>query len=106
MRGEPDSGARNRGVEQDLAPQSEAELREQAIGNLKKKRDFRAHVLIYVLVNAFLIGIWAISGAGFFWPAFVLGGWGIGLAANAWDVYGRKPISESEIQRESERLRG
>ena len=37
--------------------------------------------------------------------AFVLGGWGIGLAANAWDVYGRKPISEAEIQREAERLR-
>ena len=93
------------GMESELPPQSEDELRERAIGSLKKKRDFRAHVLIYVLVNAFLIGIWAISGAGFFWPVFVLGGWGIGLAANAWDVYGRKPITESEIQRESERLR-
>ncbi len=46
-----------------MAPRSEDELREQAIGSLRK-------------------------------------------AANAWDVYGRKPISESEIQRETERLRG
>ena len=27
-------------------------------------------------------------------------------AANAWDVYGRKPISEDEIRRETERLQG
>jgi hypothetical protein len=85
--------------------QTEAELREQAVQSLKKKRDFRTHVVMYVIVNAFLIGIWAISGAGYFWPAFVLGGWGIGLVGNAWDVYGRKPISESEIAREAERLR-
>ncbi len=92
-------------MEAEVTPQSEDQLREQAISNLKKKRDFRTHLLMYVLVNAFLIAIWAISGAGFFWPMFVLGGWGIGLVANAWEVYGRKPISEPEIQRESERLR-
>jgi hypothetical protein len=86
--------------------QTESELREQAIASLRKKRDFRTHLVMYVLVNAFLIGIWAITGAGFFWPAFVLAGWGIGLVANAWDVYGRKPISEAEIARETERLRG
>jgi hypothetical protein len=27
------------------------------------------------------------------------------VAANAWDVYGRKPITEDEIRREAERLR-
>ena len=46
---------------------------------LKKKADFRVHVLIYVLVNTFLIAIWAMSGAGFFWPVFPLVGWGSGL---------------------------
>jgi hypothetical protein len=87
--------------------QSEQELREQAIGRLKKKRDFRGHVFIYVAVNAFLVVIWAITSGGdnFFWPIFPILGWGIGVAANAWDVYGRKPISEDEITREAERLR-
>jgi hypothetical protein len=66
----------------------------------------RTHLVMYVVVNAFLIGIWAVTGAGFFWPVFVLGGWGIGLIGNAWDVYGRKPISEAEIAGEAERLRG
>ena len=31
-------------------------------------------------------------------PIFPIAGWGIGLAANAWDVYGRRPISEAEIR--------
>jgi 2TM domain len=42
----------------------------------------------------------------FFWPVFPILGWGIGVAANAWDVYGRKPITEDEIRREADRLRG
>jgi 2TM domain len=42
----------------------------------------------------------------FFWPIFPLPGWGIGVVANAWDVYGRRPISEDEIRRETDRLRG
>ena len=86
-------------------PDSEQELRKLAVSRLKKKRDFRTHVAIYVIVNAMLVGIWAVTGAGFFWPIFPILGWGIGVGANAWDVYGRKPITEDEVQRETERLR-
>jgi hypothetical protein len=75
------------------------------LSSLKKKRDFRSHVFIYVAVNTVLVVIWAITSAGFFWPIFPILGWGIGVAANAWDVYGRKPITEEEIAREAERLR-
>ena len=50
--------------------------------------------------------IWLVTGSDFFWPIFPIVGWGIGVAANAWDVYGRKPISEGEIQQEMSRLRG
>ncbi|MGH2990553.1 MAG: 2TM domain-containing protein [Solirubrobacterales bacterium] len=87
---------------------SEQDLRDQAVTSLKKKRDFKVHVLMYLLVNAFLVVIWAVSKDGdeFFWPIFVIVGWGIGVVANAWDVYGRKPISEDEIRREQDRLRG
>ena len=84
---------------------SEADLRQQAVRSLKKKQDFRSHVVAYVLVNALLVGIWAATGANFFWPIFPIIGWGIGLAFNAWDVYGRKPISEDRIREEQERLR-
>lgn len=90
----------------EAAPRNEQELREQAVSSLKKKRDFRGHVFIYVAVNTMLVVIWAVTGAGFFWPIFPILGWGIGVAANAWDVYARKPISEDEIRRETERLQG
>ena len=42
--------------------------------------------------------------AGFFWPAFPLVGWGIGLVFHTWDVY-RQPFSEDQIRHEMERLR-
>lgn len=90
----------------EATPSTEGDLREQAVAQLKKKRDFRSHVFIYVAVNAMLVVIWAITGADFFWPIFPILGWGVGVAANAWDVYGRKPISEEEIRRETQRLRG
>jgi hypothetical protein len=83
---------------------SEADLRQQAIRSLRKRRDFRSHVVAYVLVNALLVAIWAVTGADYFWPIFPIAGWGIGLAFNAWDVYGRRPISEAEIAEEQRRL--
>lgn len=86
-------------------PRGEEQLRDQAVARLKKKRDFRAHALMYVLVNALLVVIWAVTAAGFFWPIFPILGWGIGLAANAYDVYGRKPFSDEEIRREAQRIR-
>lgn len=83
------------------------DLREEAVKQLKKKRDFQTHLVVYVAVNAMLVGIWFVTGAdGIFWPIFPILGWGIGLVANAWDVYGRRPITEDEIQREIERQRG
>jgi hypothetical protein len=79
------------------------ELRERAIARLKKKRDLGAHVLAYVLVNAVIVAIWAVTGSGYFWPIFPILGWGIGLAFNVWDVY-RRDLTEAEIQREMDVL--
>jgi hypothetical protein len=80
--------------------------REQAVERLKKRRDFHNHLVVYVVVNAALWGIWAITGAGYPWPAWVTGGWAIGLLLNAWEVYYRTPITDAEVQREIERMRG
>jgi 2TM domain len=89
----------------DSTPTSEDSLREEAIKSLKKKQDFHGHVLIYVMVNALLWGIWALTGSGFAWPLLVTLGWGVGIVMNVWDVYLRRPIGEVEVRREIERLR-
>ena len=80
-------------------------LRERAVTRLKKRRDFHGHILVYLLVNAFLVVIWAVtSPGGFFWPVFPLVGWGIGVVMNAWDVYVAEDVTEDRIQREMEHL--
>ena len=78
-------------------------LREAAIERLKAKRDFQSHVAAYVIVNVGLVVIWALSGAGYFWPIWPILGWGVGLAFNAWAVYVRKPITEDDIRAEMTR---
>lgn len=80
-------------------------LRERAVKRLKKRRDFYGHILVYLLVNAFLVVIWAVtSPGGFFWPVFPLVGWGIGVVMNAWDVFWAEEVSEDRIQREMDHL--
>ena len=81
-------------------------LRERAIKRLKKRRDFSGHLLVYVLVNAFFVVIWAVTTDthGFFWPVFPIVGWGIGVVLNAWDVYRNDEFDEEQIRREIERL--
>lgn len=79
-------------------------LRGRAVERLRKRSEFAAHALVYLLVNGFVLAIWAMTGAGFFWPVFPIAGWGIGLVMHAWDVYRRGP-SEARIREEIERLR-
>ncbi|MBS1845268.1 MAG: 2TM domain-containing protein [Actinobacteria bacterium] len=78
--------------------------RERALARIHKKRDFQGHVVTYIVVNAAIWAIWAVTGAGYPWPAWVTGGWAIGLILNAWDVYLRAPITEAEVQREMDRI--
>jgi hypothetical protein len=84
---------------------SEEDLRKEAMRNVRKRRELGGHIVAYVVVNAALVGIWALGGRGYFWPAWVMLGWGIGLVLNVWDVYFRRPVTEHDIQREIDRLR-
>jgi hypothetical protein len=88
----------------EMSTQRTQGLRERAVSRLKKKRDFRIHLLIYIMVNALLVSVWAMTGSGFFWPLFIIMGWGIGIVANAWDAYGRDVPTESQILHEMEKL--
>lgn len=93
-----------------VAVPADALLRREALRRLKKKRDFKTHLLTYALVNGFLWVVWGVvylaaSGPWFPWPVFPLFGWGVGLSFHAWHVYGRKPFTEDAVDREVARLR-
>jgi hypothetical protein len=90
----------------DQSPPIADDLRDRAVRQLKKRRDFHAHLLVYVLVNAALVAVWALtSSGGFFWPVFPMVFWGIGVVMNGWDVYRGEDFDEDAIRREMERLR-
>jgi hypothetical protein len=73
---------------------------EQARARVIRKRKFRGDTVSYIVINAFLIGIWAVSGYGYFWPGWVLAGWGVLLVLDWWDAYYRHDVTEADIQRE------
>jgi 2TM domain-containing protein len=68
-----------------LAGTTEDELRRRATRAAYRKRGFRHHLRTYVLVNLLLVGIWAVTGAGYFWPIcrFSAGGSGSGFTSGA-----------------------
>src|SRR3954454_7280475 len=50
----------------------------------------RIHLTVYIIVNAMLIGIWAASGGGYFWPVWPILGWGIGVGCHAAPLLARR----------------
>ena len=91
---------------EELEVVDDSDERHLALARLKKKRDFQGHLVAYVVVNAAVWVIWAVTGGGDPWPAWLTGLWGIGLLMNAWEVYMRRPVTEADVQREIERLHG
>ena len=85
--------------------QRELTDREQARKRVEKKHKFRGDVVAYVIINLVLMGTWAVTGAGYFWPGWVLAGWGVLLLLDAWNLYFRRPITEDEIDEEMRRRR-
>jgi hypothetical protein len=78
---------------------------EQALQRVKKRRDFQNHLVAYVVINAAVWILWAVTGTGYPWPAWITGVWAIGLVLNGWDVYLRRSITEADVDREINRLR-
>jgi len=78
---------------------------EQARARLVRKRKFRGDLVAYIVINVALVGIWALSGFGYFWPGWVLAGWGVFLVLEAWDVFYRHDVTEEDIQREMRSIR-
>lgn len=78
--------------------------RTAAIKRLNDRRDFSSNIVSYIVVNAALVLVWYFTGRGYFWPAWILGCWGIGLVLHAWTIWGRRPITEEDVRREMTHL--
>ncbi|HPU37972.1 MAG TPA: 2TM domain-containing protein [Microthrixaceae bacterium] len=85
-----------------------ADERTQAIQSLRRKRGFRSDLAIYLVINVALWALWFATGGAEdqgYWPAWVSVAWGLGLAFNAWQAFGAKPISQSDIDAEMNRMK-
>lgn len=76
---------------------------EEARARAQRKHKFRGDVVAYVVINAGLVALWAVGGFGYFWPGWVLGIWGVLLVLDAWHAYGRRPVTDADIERELRR---
>jgi hypothetical protein len=56
-----------------------------------------------VVINSFLVAVWAMTGGGYFWPAWVIAGWGVGMLLGFWD-YVRGPVTEADVDEELRRM--
>lgn len=74
--------------------------RTAAIARLKAKQHLRYQAVVFAVLTVFFVVIWAVSGAGYFWPIWIIGGFAVALGTQAWALYGSKPITETDIQRE------
>ena len=97
--------------------------RQQAIQQIERRRHFRIRATVGTLGMIILVVIWAFAEyhnaggwptSGFsqssgipnvwnYWIIYPAIAWVLITAADAWFVYGHKPVSQSEIQREIER---
>lgn len=88
---------------------SEEEIRSLAKSRVEKKKGFFIHLLIYLVINAMLFVIWAVTGSQFPWFVFPLAGWGIGLLFHGLDVFvfpqAGSDWEQKEIRKEMDRLR-
>jgi hypothetical protein len=109
-----------------VSSDDERQLRELAVKQIERKRRFRMHAFSAVAGTVVLVIIWGISeynNAGGWptngfsqsssiphvwniWIIYPLIGIALILAIDAWNTFRKKPISESEVRREMDRLTG
>lgn len=85
-----------------------SDSRAAARKRLEEQRGFVPHLIVYLVVNAGLVLVWAmtIGPDGFFWPVFPIVFWGVGIVLHAWSAYFSKPITDADVDEELERMRG
>ena len=82
------------------------QMKDEELWKIAKQRvAFKWSLASYIIVNAFLIGVWffTLGIDGYFWPIWPILGWGLGIGFQYFNAYhGNKFISAEE---EYERLK-
>ena len=99
-----------------------AELRSLAVERIRRRRNFHAHVVAYLIGSLVLIAVWALTeyqNAGGWptgfrtgranhdwdpWIIYPLVAGTVAIAVHAWVVFGRRPMTDDEITRELARM--
>ena len=87
---------------------TEEEIYKKARKRVEEKKGLLIHAIIYVLVNALLVVIWAVTGSNYQWFWWPLGGWGIGLIFNFLGVFvfnREMGWEKNAVEKEAERIR-
>lgn len=66
---------------------TQEEIYQLARKRVEEKKALLVHAIVYVVVNAVLIVIWASTSPGYPWFLWPLGGWGIGLVFHFLGVF-------------------
>jgi hypothetical protein len=77
--------------------------RARARKRIQDRRNLQGGLVAYVVVNAFLVAVWAMSGGGYFWPGWVLAGWGLGMVMGFWS-YLRGSVTDEDVDRVLRRM--
>ncbi len=86
--------------------ETNAKLERLARTRVEARRGLFIHVALYLSVHAALVGIWALTGAGYPWFLWPMLGWGIGVVSHVLTyLFGPdSPGAERAVARELHRL--
>ena len=85
---------------------SEEQIYEEAGRRVKAKKGFFGDLATYIVVNAVLVVIWALSGQGYMWFLWPLGIWGIFVLGHFLRVFIFESKSDrGAIAKEMERIK-
>lgn len=91
-----------------------AQLTDEQVTRLAKARvSFKVHLVVYVIVNLFLMASWMMTSPGhmwagdgwtmgYYWPMWTHLGWGVGLAIHGFMAYAGGP---GMLEREEQAIR-
>jgi hypothetical protein len=88
---------------------SDDEIRKMARGRVAAKKGFFIHLITYIIVNALLVSIWAISGGGYMWFLWAAAGWGVGIIFHCFGVFvfsgEGSEWEQNEIRKEMDKIK-